>query len=97
MSGYAGLGMIMNLYVALTNGEGFFRDPLGALMTVSGVVLVSNLLALLILKILAIVDAWGTRPMRKRVDIALCGPVRPWWRYPAKAIFGVKLWEARIP
>jgi hypothetical protein len=97
MIGHFGLSFSINgLIIPIGHGT-FLHDPLVALVSLGGVVLALSLLVFLNLKILSIIDARGTSPMFKRVDVALCGALRPWWRYPGSAIFGVKLWEARIP
>ncbi|TEB28303.1 hypothetical protein FA13DRAFT_1735701 [Coprinellus micaceus] len=97
-SGHAGLSISAYGRVVLPlDGERFSRYPSVALVAVADGGLALSLLVLLILKILAILNAWGMSPMRRRVDIALGGPLSPWWRYPANAIFGIKLWERRIP
>lgn len=88
--------------------KAIFRD-LDGLLTFAGIsrailleelstsVLAWSLVTLIILKVLSVAHAWGTKPLSKRVDLDPKDTASPWWSHAAHALFGRRLWKAHVP
>ena len=55
-----------------------------------------SLLAHLLLKVLAVITNWGSKPLTQPLDVAQFR-IEPWWGYPVRSFFGSAMIEPTVP